>query len=125
MKRNDRYDSSIVQNQLKELLPKSSIQDFLETAEIKWIEHKFRGDDTKYEIVKCSDLRDAYSKYMGNSRFKLSNVNFIEELKQYGIERLDKPVKIHGITTTIYRRVKQDEPNDLEEIAYYNGIELN
>ena len=64
----DRYDSSVERNQLKKLVPKSMLEVFInDSDDLKWTQHKFRGDDQLNDIIKVKES-DAYNKFMIGQR---------------------------------------------------------
>lgn len=111
----NRYDSSIVRDQLKKLVSKPMIELFIEECDtLRWIPHKFKGDDELYDVIKVNDLKESYNRYMIGQKYKLSST-LDDELKKLGIVKhkdqngKDLKVKILGNAYFVYKRKHVEE----------------
>ena len=110
VKRNlfDRYDSSIVQNQLR-AIKESPLEDFLDDIQDCWKNGVFHDEEIEYITV--SEMNRLYVQYSKYDRFKLSKKSFERELMEKEIYKI--PMKIFGKTTRVFYRKRIDE--QLEE----------
>ena len=112
----DRYNSDIVQNQLKSIKG-SILDDFIEYIEANWEEGTYKGKPIEY--ITLSNMRDLYSKYAGYK--KLNNTNFDKELEKFGIYKIQ--LKLYLKPVRVFYKEASDEIKEKHE--FYEEIYNN
>lgn len=95
----DRYDSSIVREQLKKIKG-SPLDEFIESIDTYWYDRLYKGEHIEYITV--TDMKAYYKNYSRDNKFKFGQEAFNNELEGMGVTQ--KPILVDGKTTRVYYR---------------------